>query len=157
MSEVGSGLFWRGIAEFNFMAAWVSWLNISVLLATLSLGLFNASKDDVARRFAYVYAVISVCVLVRFFLLDQPPSHMVYLDLRLLSLPTPDKYDSSQRPWTFRYALSLTHFSSFTKYPPTDALAGPVILSIALFVAVLANFIIRGTSQFKFKNCSRLT
>jgi len=84
-------------------------------------------------------------------------SHMVYLDLRLLSLPTPDKYDSSQRPWTFRYALSLTHFFSFTKYPFTDALAGPVILSIALFVAVLANFIIRGTSQFKFKNCSRLT
>jgi len=138
------------------MAAWVSWLNISVLLATLSLGLFNASKDVIARRFAYVYAVISVCVLVRFFFLDQPPSHMVYLDLRLLSLPTPDKYDSSQRSWTFRYALSLNHFSS-TKYHPTDALAGPVILSIALFVAVLANFIIRGPSQFKFKNCSRLT
>jgi len=90
------------------------------------------------------------------FFLDQPPSHMVYLDLRLLSLPTPDKYDSSQRSWTFRYALSLNHFSS-TKYHPTDALAGPVILSIALFVAVLANFIIRGQSQFKFKNCSRLT
>jgi len=78
MSEVGSGLFWREIIEFNFMAAWVSWLNISVLLATLSLGLFNASKDDIARRFAYVYAVISVCVLVSCFLLDQPPSHLTW-------------------------------------------------------------------------------
>jgi hypothetical protein len=49
---------------FDLFSAWVSWLNISVLLAALALGLFNASKDDIARRMAYVYAVISICVLV---------------------------------------------------------------------------------------------
>jgi hypothetical protein len=45
-------------------SAWISWLNVSILLATLSIGLFNASKDDIARRFAYVYAFISVAILV---------------------------------------------------------------------------------------------
>lgn len=33
-------------------------------MSALSLGLFNTSKDEIARRFAYVYAVISICVLV---------------------------------------------------------------------------------------------
>ena len=36
-----------------------------MLIGTLSLALFNASKDQVARNFAYVYAAISVGVLVR--------------------------------------------------------------------------------------------
>jgi hypothetical protein len=43
---------------------WVSWVNISILLATLSLGLFNASKDEIAQGFAYFYAFISVFALV---------------------------------------------------------------------------------------------
>ena len=42
----------------------MSYLNIAVLIGTLSLALFNASKDQIARNFAYVYAVISVVVLV---------------------------------------------------------------------------------------------
>lgn len=49
------------------MLAWVSWLNISVLLGALSLALFNASKDQIARDFAYAYALISIGVLVREF------------------------------------------------------------------------------------------
>lgn len=62
--------YWNGVA-------WVSWLNISVLLATLSLGLFNASKDDVARNFAYVYALISICTVVShlFFLANHHPTN----------------------------------------------------------------------------------
>lgn len=44
--------------------AWVSYLNIAVLIGTLSLALFNASKDQIARNFAYTYAAISVGVLV---------------------------------------------------------------------------------------------
>jgi hypothetical protein len=44
--------------------AWVAWLNVSVLLGTLSLALFNASKDQVATNFAYVYALTSIGVLV---------------------------------------------------------------------------------------------
>ena len=46
-------------------SAWLSWLNISVLVGTLALALFNASEDNqVARTFAYTYAVISVGILV---------------------------------------------------------------------------------------------
>lgn len=44
--------------------AWISWLNLAVLLGTLALALFNASKDIVAQRFAYTYALISIGVLV---------------------------------------------------------------------------------------------
>jgi hypothetical protein len=45
--------------------AWISWLNLSVLIGTLALALFNASEENqVARSFAYAYAVISVGVLV---------------------------------------------------------------------------------------------
>ena len=67
MSEVRSAPpFFSLLIETNFFfpLAWISWLNISILLATFSLGLFNASKDDIARRFAYVYAFISVTIMV---------------------------------------------------------------------------------------------
>jgi len=47
--------------------AWVSYLNIGVLIGTLALALFNASKDDVARNFAYFYAVVSVGIIVSIF------------------------------------------------------------------------------------------
>lgn len=38
---------------------------MSVLIATLAVALFNATKDPIARNFAYLYAVISVGILVR--------------------------------------------------------------------------------------------
>jgi hypothetical protein len=44
--------------------AWVSYLNIGVLIGTFALALFNASKDDVARNFAYFYAAVSVGIVV---------------------------------------------------------------------------------------------
>ena len=50
--------------DFSFIPAWVSYLNMSVLIGTLAVALFNASKDPIARNFAYVYAVISVGILV---------------------------------------------------------------------------------------------
>ncbi|KAG6891372.1 hypothetical protein C0992_008083 [Termitomyces sp. T32_za158] len=53
--------------SMTLFSAWVSWLNISILLGTLALALFNASKDEIATRFAYGYAIISICVLVRLF------------------------------------------------------------------------------------------
>jgi hypothetical protein len=34
------------------------------MIGTLALALFNASKDPIARNFAYVYAGISIGVLV---------------------------------------------------------------------------------------------
>jgi hypothetical protein len=49
----------------NTAAAWIAYLNVAILLGTFSLALFNASRDQVARNFAYAYAVISVGILVR--------------------------------------------------------------------------------------------
>jgi len=43
---------------------WISYLNLSILLGSLALALFNASKDRVARNFAVFYAAISVGVLL---------------------------------------------------------------------------------------------
>ncbi|KAG6812374.1 hypothetical protein H0H92_003187 [Tricholoma furcatifolium] len=50
---------------------WVAWLNISILVGTLALALFNASKDEIATRFAYTYALISIGILVYAFVLYQ--------------------------------------------------------------------------------------
>ena len=46
------------------LSAWLSYLNIAVLLGTLSIALLNASKDDVARNFGLTYAAIAAGVLV---------------------------------------------------------------------------------------------
>ncbi|KAF8270558.1 hypothetical protein EI94DRAFT_1658650 [Lactarius quietus] len=43
---------------------WVSYLNMAILIGTLSVALFNASKDPIATNFAYVYAAISVVILI---------------------------------------------------------------------------------------------
>lgn len=44
--------------------AWISYLNLSILLGSLALALFNASRDNIARNFAVFYAVVSVGILV---------------------------------------------------------------------------------------------
>ncbi|KAF8338423.1 hypothetical protein F5887DRAFT_1077927 [Amanita rubescens] len=88
---------------------WISWLSNSVILASFSVALFNASKDEIAKRFAYVYALISVGVLIYGYVLYQ---YRITMILR----------------------RDPGHF---------DAHVGPIIISIALFVAILANFIIR--------------
>jgi len=79
-----------------FSAAWVSWLNLSVLLGTLSMALFNASGDNVARYFAYTYAIISIGVLVRIkalgIIYDNLQGH-VMTDLWLLALPASYHHD----------------------------------------------------------------
>ncbi|KAF9441066.1 hypothetical protein P691DRAFT_685212 [Macrolepiota fuliginosa MF-IS2] len=101
----------EGKVWFANERTWVSWLNISVVLAALSLALFNSSKDNIATYFAYTYAIISVCTLV------------------------------------YGWALYQHRISMIRRRDPGhfDNLVGPVVLSVALFVAVLANFIIRGT------------
>ncbi|KAJ3927269.1 MAG: hypothetical protein NXY57DRAFT_642674 [Lentinula lateritia] len=99
----------EGKVWFANERTWVSWLNLAVLLGTLSLALFNASKDTVARNFAYTYAVISIIV-------------MVY------------GYGLYQHRITMIRRRDPGHF---------DAMAGPVLVSILLFFAILANFIIR--------------
>ncbi|TFK36658.1 hypothetical protein BDQ12DRAFT_686290 [Crucibulum laeve] len=99
----------EGKVWFANERTWIAWLNISIILATLSLALFNASKDEIARNFAIVYAIISVLVLV------------------------------------YGYALYQHRITMIRRRDPGhfDAIAGPVVLSIILFFAILANFIIR--------------
>ncbi|EIW84302.1 hypothetical protein CONPUDRAFT_50017 [Coniophora puteana RWD-64-598 SS2] len=61
----------EGKVWFANERTWISWLNLAVLLGTLSLALFNASDEPVARNFAYVYALISIGVLIYGYLLYQ--------------------------------------------------------------------------------------
>ncbi|KAF5382170.1 hypothetical protein D9615_004466 [Tricholomella constricta] len=88
---------------------WVAWLNISILIGTLAIALFNASNDEVATNFAYVYALISIGVLIYAFVLYQ-------------------------------YRISMIRRRDPGHF---DSVAGPVILGVALFIAVLLNFVIR--------------
>ncbi|CAE6515843.1 unnamed protein product, partial [Rhizoctonia solani] len=50
---------------------WVSYLNMGVLLSTLSLALFNASNDAISLLFAYIYAAISVAVMIYGYVIYQ--------------------------------------------------------------------------------------
>ena len=52
------------VIDDTLSPAWIAYLNMAILLGTLALALFNASEDHIARNFAYVYAVISIGVLV---------------------------------------------------------------------------------------------
>ncbi|KAJ7859146.1 hypothetical protein B0H14DRAFT_2747223, partial [Mycena olivaceomarginata] len=61
----------EGKVWFANERTWVAWLNIAVLIGTLALALFNASKDQIARNFAYLYALISVGVMVYGYVLYQ--------------------------------------------------------------------------------------
>ncbi|KZT01373.1 uncharacterized protein LAESUDRAFT_480536 [Laetiporus sulphureus 93-53] len=54
----------EGKVWFANERTWISYLNIAVLVGTLAMALFNASKDQIARNFAYAYAAISVGILV---------------------------------------------------------------------------------------------
>lgn len=54
------------LIRFLLSQAWVAWLNISILLGTLALAMFNASKDQIATNFAVFYAGVSIAVLVCF-------------------------------------------------------------------------------------------
>ncbi|KAG7089358.1 hypothetical protein E1B28_011048 [Marasmius oreades] len=67
----------EGKVWFANERTWVAWLNLSVLLGTLALALFNASKDNIARNFAYIYAVISVGVLIYGYILYQKRITMI--------------------------------------------------------------------------------
>ncbi|KAF4571575.1 hypothetical protein EYR40_008071 [Pleurotus pulmonarius] len=96
---------------------WVGWLDLSIVIGTLALALLNASKDPVARNFAYVYALISVGVLI------------------------------------YGYSLYQHRISMIRRRDPGhfDMIAGPVVVSMLLFFAVLANFVIR-VRELKEKN-----
>ncbi|KAI0280256.1 hypothetical protein BGY98DRAFT_914883 [Russula aff. rugulosa BPL654] len=50
---------------------WVAYINMSVLIGTLAVALFNATKDPIARKMAYLYALISIGILVYAYALYQ--------------------------------------------------------------------------------------
>ncbi|KAH9856622.1 hypothetical protein C2E23DRAFT_808317 [Lenzites betulinus] len=54
----------EGKVWFANERTWIAYLQTSVLIGTLALALFNASKDNIARNLAYAYAGLSVVVLV---------------------------------------------------------------------------------------------
>ncbi|KAF5391599.1 hypothetical protein D9757_002535 [Collybiopsis confluens] len=116
----------EGKVWFANERTWVSWLSLAVLLGTLSLALFNASKDDVARKFAYTYAVISIGVLIYGYGLYQHRLTMI----------------RRRDPGHFGIHSKIPH--TYSVNLPADAPAGPIIVSVLLFFAILANFIIRG-------------
>ena len=53
-------------------------------------------------------------------------------------------------PGHFGMTFPNYHSYSTTAYARQDSLAGPILLSIALFSAVLANFVIRGEYAYYF-------
>ncbi|CCL99312.1 uncharacterized protein FIBRA_01328 [Fibroporia radiculosa] len=71
------GKVWFANERKGGVAAWISYLNTSVLVGTLALALFNASKDHVARNFAYIYALISVGVVVYGYVIYQQRITMI--------------------------------------------------------------------------------
>ncbi|KAI0733603.1 hypothetical protein C8Q72DRAFT_600546 [Fomitopsis betulina] len=99
----------EGKVWFANERTWIAYLNMAVLIGTLALALFNASKDDISRYFAYAYAVISVGILV------------------------------------YGYAVYQHRITLIRKRDPGsfDRILGPVMISILLFIAILANFVIR--------------
>ncbi|KAG6852308.1 hypothetical protein C0991_001075 [Blastosporella zonata] len=104
-------------SEFNFSlflfvnfitldAAWIAWLNISILLGTLALALFNASKDEIATRFAYGYAIISVGVLIYGFAL-------YHLRISMIRRRDPGHFDSIAGPVILGIVLFTVVLANF--------------------------------------------
>lgn len=84
----------------------MSWLNLSILIGALALALFNASKDDIARNFAYAYALISAGVLVYAYLLYQ---HRITMIRRR----DPGHFDAIIGPLVISAFLFLAIFANF--------------------------------------------
>lgn len=116
-------IFVWGMGHFDD-TAWISYLNIAMLIGTLAIALFNAAKDDIARYMAYAYAVISVGIIVRSLLFTMIQSSeltcTIMLDLRLCCLSTPYHHDPSTRPRTFWCALIVKSPVILTLNVPTD-------------------------------------
>lgn len=96
----------EGKVWFANERTWVSWLNLSILIGALALALFNASKDDIARNFAYAYALISAGVLVYAYLLYQ---HRITMIRRR----DPGHFDAIIGPLVISAFLFLAIFANF--------------------------------------------
>ncbi|KAF8643247.1 hypothetical protein AX16_009135 [Volvariella volvacea WC 439] len=61
----------EGKVWFANERTWVAWMNNAILIGTLALALFNASKDDIAKYFAYFYAAVSIGITIYGYVLYQ--------------------------------------------------------------------------------------
>ncbi|KAF8239661.1 hypothetical protein L208DRAFT_1385650 [Tricholoma matsutake] len=96
----------EGKVWFANERTWVSWLNISILLGTLALALFNASKDQIATNFAIFYALVSIAVLIYAFALYQ---HRITMIRRR----DPGHFDSPTVPVVLGIVLFFGILSNF--------------------------------------------
>ncbi|KZT29681.1 hypothetical protein NEOLEDRAFT_1174701 [Neolentinus lepideus HHB14362 ss-1] len=99
----------EGKVWFANERTWVSYLNIAMIMGTFSLALFNTSRDEIARNFAYVYAAISITIVIYGGILYQ-------------------------------YRITLIRRRDPGHF---DQIWGPILISVALFCAILANFVLR--------------
>ncbi|EGN98828.1 hypothetical protein SERLA73DRAFT_181498 [Serpula lacrymans var. lacrymans S7.3] len=127
--KIATSIKVEGKVWFANERTWVSWLNLSVLIGTLALALFNASKDSIARNFAYIYALISIGVLVYGFFLYQAR-------ITMIRKRDPGHY-GLQRVFVlisssalFRYILTprSNHRASCNKCPPFLCCSGQLCL-----------------------------
>lgn len=109
------------VSSFISSLAWLSWLNAAILIGTFAVALFNASHDPVARAFAYVYAALSVGVLVRS---SVPPIHIYLTTLEIYG------FYLYQSRITMIRKRDPGHYGSFSSTLPALALSPSQTLSL---------------------------
>lgn len=85
---------------------WISYLNIALVIGMMSLTLFNASQDSISIKFAYVYAAISIGVLVYGYLLYQRR-------ITMIRQRHPGNFDETVGPLLIAAALFVAVLSNF--------------------------------------------
>lgn len=86
---------------------WISYISIAVLMSTMSLALWNASaKGSVGRIFGWVYAAISILVLIYGFALFQKR-------LTMISSRSAEQFDQLWGPLLICAALFIAILVNF--------------------------------------------
>lgn len=158
-----SPFFGIALKDARWVLAWLAYLSIGILLGTLAgtllaatgKGLHNAQRVHITKIFAGTYGLMYVLMkLLRFltFRLILRVYAMCYQcargsDLRVRGVPKESDVDQEAK-WG---ALWLVLCSIHAAYSPwcspsrywVDEVVFPLLISAAIFVAILANFIIR--------------
>nr|XP_018261541.1 uncharacterized protein I303_05979 [Kwoniella dejecticola CBS 10117]OBR83699.1 hypothetical protein I303_05979 [Kwoniella dejecticola CBS 10117] len=100
----------------------ISYLSMGLLLSTIASGLLFGARDSPARWFAFAYALISAGVLAYGWAIFQKRLTMI----------------SARDAGSFGEFIRNKDVADYA-----DLLWGPMLICLALFVAILANFIFR--------------